>query len=141
MKKNSVIKFLTIISLLFAVSCSSIPLSKTDEVKSLTQRVKKYMQAKSDNKWDIVYSLFDSSSKKNISKNQFISIPRNIIFKTFTIGDIQILNTGTEAVVRVKVNISIQQFDFKDAPEKQTWIKENGKWFIKIKNEKFNPIK
>jgi hypothetical protein len=132
--------FLSPLVLIFilAIGCASLP-QKISKEEALRNRVNALMQAKIDGKWDIVYDLYDSSYRKTLSREQFASRSRAMLFKNFSIETIEILPSGTEAKVKVRTDISMKGFDFKGAPENQNWIEENGKWFMKVKPQ-INPF-
>ena len=120
-----------ILVFILAIGCASFP-QKISKEESLRKRVNALIQAKIDRRWDIVYDLYDSSYKKTLSREQFANRLRTMQFKNFSIETIEILPSGREAEVKLKVDISMKGFDFKDAPEKQHWIEEKGNWFMKV---------
>lgn len=130
--------FSALLSLLVAVilttGCASFPQQKPEE--SLKKRVDILMQAKIDGRWDTVYDLYDSSFRKTTHKEKFVYGTKNMHFKNYSIEEIKILPSGKEADVKIKSEISVQGFDFKGVPETQHWIKEKGKWFMKVRSQK-----
>lgn len=98
--------------------------------ETLEERVKNYMQAHSDRKWEQVYSFFDASSREKTSRESYLSRSRKLAFKRYEIKEITVLPPGDRATVKVTYDISMMGLDFKGAPETQNWVKENGGWFI-----------
>jgi hypothetical protein len=112
------------------VGCAALSSLNTKQ-ESLEERVKNYMQAQIDGKWDHAYLFFDSSSREKVSKENYVHQTRKLSYKGFAIEEITMLPSGDQATVKVKIDISFMGYDFKGAPQKQDWVKENGGWFIK----------
>ena len=125
--------------LIFSMGCASFLPSQREEV-SLKKRVEALMQAKIDGRWDLVYDFYDTSFRKTTSRESFSRRTRKMLFKAYLIEEIAVLPSANEANVKVKVDILLQGFDFKGAPENQCWIKKKGDWFLKINPQK-NPFK
>ncbi len=98
--------------------------------ETLEERVKQYMQAQVDGKWDSVYSYFDSSSRAKVTREGFVKQPRNLPYRGFVIDGIT-TPSGDRATVKVKIDISFMGYNFKGAPQTQEWVKEGGEWFVK----------
>jgi hypothetical protein len=126
-------------TLLVAVCCLMLILSAgcaaltpiTAKQETLDERVKNYMQAQIDGKWDRAWSFFDSSSRAKVTRESYVNRPRNLSYKGFGIEEITVLPSGDQAAVKVRIDISFMGYDFKDAPQKQEWVKEKGEWFVK----------
>ena len=103
----------------------------TGKQESLEERVKNYIQAQIDQKWDRAYEFFDSSTREKIARESYVNRTRNLPYKGFTIEEIKMLPSGDQATVKVKIDISYMAYDFKGAPQTQNWIKERGEWFLK----------
>lgn len=98
------------------------------------------MQAKVDGKWDQVYDLYDADYRKTITREDFIKRPRNTTYKGFAIESVEVLPSGTEAVVRMTETVSVQTFEFKSPVIPQRWIKaDDGKWYQRVE-ESQNPF-
>ena len=119
------------------LTCSATEQQSQDEL--LRKRVEELMQAKADGKWDVVYGLYNANFRNAVPGNSFANKPRTMRFKSFTIEKLEILPSGTEAVVEVKSNVEMQGFEFKGALNKQHWIKEGEQWFQKVR-PKANPF-
>lgn len=130
---------LPFLALTFSIGCAFFPPQRPEE--SLQKRVEGLMQAKIDGKWDVVYTFYDASFRNAVSKENFANRTRNLRFKGFKIEEIEMLPSSKEARVKVGMDISLQGFDFKDAPKNQHWIKEEGKWFLKVQPSRDNPFK
>ena len=103
----------------------------TAKQETLEERVKNYMQAQIDGKWDRAYSFFDSSSREKISRESYVHRTRKLSYKGFAIEEITMLPSGDQATVKVRIDISFMGYDFKRAPQTQNWVKEKGEWFVK----------
>lgn len=125
-------KQLTILTFVFLLA-SALTCSEQSQDELLRKRVEELMQAKADGKWDVVHGLYDANFRKSVSESSFANQPRKMRFKSFTIEKLEILPSGTEAVVEVKSNVEMQGFEFKGAVNKQHWIKEGEQWFQKVK--------
>jgi hypothetical protein len=114
---------------ILVAGCAALsPQSTTQE--TLEERVKNFMQAQIDRKWDQAYSFFDVSSREKISRESYLSQPRKLSLKKYEIKEIAVLPPGDRATVKVTYDIFMMGFEFKDAPQTQNWVKENGGWFI-----------
>ena len=104
------------------------------------ERARLLLQAKVDGKWDQVYDLYDADYRKTITREAFAKRPRTMSYKAFTIEGVEILPSGTEAVVRVTETVSIQTFEFRSPVIPQRWIKaDDGKWYQRVE-ESQNPF-
>ena len=112
--------------------CATLPFPK-DEGEELRDRVVRMMEAKTTGNWDLVYDYYDPAFRSSTSKGEFTSKNR-ILFKAYTIQKMEILPSGKEARVEISNDISMQGFDFKDAPETQHWVNIDGKWYYKVRS-------
>jgi hypothetical protein len=87
--------------------CATLPFPK-DEGEELRDRVVRMMEAKTTGNWDLVYDYYDPAFRSSTSKG--------------------------EARVEISNDISMQGFDFKDAPETQHWVNIDGKWYYKVRS-------
>lgn len=90
------------------------------------------MDAKIAGDWGLVYDFYAPTSRPKASTGES-SPARGISFKGYTIENLEILESGKEARVRISNDISMQGFDFKNAPEVQHWVKAKGKWYLGVK--------
>ena len=98
------------------------------------------MQARIDGEWNKVYTFFDSSYRKTVSRESFVHTQRNILFKAFKVKEINVSPSENQATVKVRIDIALQGVTFPDAPQTQYWIKESGEWFLKKTGQKMNPF-
>lgn len=116
--------------LILSAGCAALSPIPTKQ-ETLDERVKNYMQAQIDGKWDHAYSFFDSSSRETVSRESYVNRTRNLSYKGFAIEEITMLSSGDQATVKVRIDISFMGYDFKGAPKTQNWVKERGEWFVK----------
>ena len=120
--------------LILSAGCAALsPITAKQE--TLDERVKNYMQAQIDGKWDRAYSFFDSSSRETVSRESYVSRTRKLSYKGFGIEEIKTLPSGDQATVKVRIDISFMGYDFKGAPQTQNWVKERGEWFVKSETQ------
>ena len=120
--------------LILSAGCAALsPITAKQE--TLEERVKNYMQAQIDGKWDRAYSFFDSSSRERVARESYVNQTRKLSYKGFAIEEITMLPSGDQATVKVMIHISFMGYNFKGAPQKQDWVKERGEWFVKPKPE------
>jgi uncharacterized protein YchJ len=112
----------------FVCGCATLPSSK-DEENALRDRVVQMMDAKIAGNWDRVYDFYDPASRPKASVEDG-STGKGVIFKGYAIEKIEILESGKEARVETRNDITMQGFDFKDAPDVQRWVKVKGKWYF-----------
>ena len=117
-----------LIVILLAGCAALSPLTKQE---TLDERVKNYMQAQIEGKWDHAYSFFHSSYREKVSKENYVQQGRKLSYKGFAIEEITVLPSGGEATVKVRIDLSFMGYVFPRAPQKQVWAKEKGGWFIK----------
>jgi hypothetical protein len=116
--------------LIWLAGCAALS-SLTATKETLEERVKNYMQAQIDGKWDLAYSFFDSSSREKIPRESYVNRAGKLSYKGFAIEEIKILPAGDQATVKVRIDISFMGFDFNRAPHTQNWVHERGDWFFK----------
>jgi hypothetical protein len=132
MKKNGRILLAAACCLMLILSagCAALtPISAKEE--SLEERVKNYMQAQLERKWDRVYAFFDSSSREKVERDSYVYRTRQTSFKAFTIAEIKMLPSGDQATVKVRIDIPYMGYNFKGVSQMQNWVKEGGQWFVK----------
>ncbi len=117
--------------LILSAGCAALS-SITAKQESLEERVKNYMQARFERKWDRAYDFLDSTSRERVTRESFVNRSRKLSNKGFTIENIKILPSGDEATVTVKTDVSYMAYTFKGVPQTQHWIKERGEWFVKF---------
>lgn len=115
----------------FVCGCATLSSSK-DEENALRDRVVQMMDAKIAGNWDLVYDFYDPASRPKASVEDS-STAKGVIFKGYAIEKIEILESGKEARVETRNDISMQGFDFKDAPDVQRWVKVKGEWYFGVK--------
>jgi hypothetical protein len=116
--------------LILSAGCAALsPITAKQE--TLEERVKNYMQAQIDGKWDLAYSFFDSSSREKVSRESYVNRARNLSYRGFAIEEITMLPSGDQATVKVRIDISYMGYNFKGAPQTENWVKERGEWFVK----------
>ena len=116
---------------ILSAGCAALSPPLTAKQETLDERVKNYMQAQIDGKWDRAYSFLDSSSRARVARESYVAKPRKLSYTGFGIEEITVLPAGDQATVKVRIDISFMGFDFKGAPQKQDWVKERGEWFLK----------
>ncbi len=118
------------LALILSVGCAALsPLTAKQE--TLDERVKNYMQAQVDKKWDRAYSFLDSSFRARVTRESYVATPRKLSYTGFGIEEITVLPAGDQATVKVKIDILVMGFEFKRGAQTQSWIKEKGEWFVK----------
>jgi hypothetical protein len=110
--------------------CAALSSLNTKQ-ETLEERVKNYMQAQIDGKWDHAYSFFDSSYREKVSRESYVQQTRKLSYKGFAIEEIAMTPSGDQATVKVKIDLSFMGRVFPSAPQTQNWAKENGGWFLK----------
>lgn len=119
-----------LILILLTAGCAALsPLATKQE--TIEERVKNYMQAQVDGKWDQAYSFFAASSREQVTKESYISQTRKLTYKGFTIEEITLLPPGDQATVKVRIDIAFMGYVFPRAPQTQNWTQENERWFVK----------
>jgi hypothetical protein len=126
--------------MILLAGCAALSPTKQE---TLGERVKNYMQAQIDGKWDHAYSFLDSSRQKQISRENYVRQDRKLSYKGFAIEEITLLPSGDQAAVKVRIDISFMGYVFPRAPQTQNWVSENGEWFLKwseTESQKTTPI-
>jgi hypothetical protein len=116
--------------LILSAGCAALSSLNTKQ-ETLEERVKNYMQAQIDGKWDQSYSFLHSSYREKVSKENYVQQDRKLSYKGFAIEEITMLPSGDEATVKVRIDLSFMGYVFPRAPQTQNWAKENGGWFLK----------
>lgn len=132
---NHLSRIFLLFLLLAGVGCSAMNLTPQPPEEAIRGRVEKMMQAKTDEKWDIVYDLCDKDYRNKVSKEQFLQRKHNIGFVHYVIDQVKIKPSGTEAEVTLKLDMLMMGFLFEKTPTIQQWVKQNGKWYFLMKDE------
>jgi len=109
--------------------CAALSSLNTKQ-ETLEERVKNYMQAQIDGKWDHAYSFFDSSSREKVSRENYLHQFGKPSYKGFAIEEITMFPSGDQATVKVRIDLLVMGYVFPLVPT-QNWVKENGGWFLK----------
>ncbi|RJP35875.1 MAG: hypothetical protein C4548_16970 [Desulfobacteraceae bacterium] len=125
---------LVIAGLFFLQACAGMPFKSPEE--ALRQRVDTMMNAKTADDWGTVYDLMDSSYRKRMTKENFLKINREMRFSNYRFDSLEIHPSGDMAEVKVKYDMSVKVFDFKDQVETQQWVREWGRWYLKAEKSK-----
>jgi hypothetical protein len=123
-----------IAGLFFIQACASMSFKPPEE--ALRERVDLMMNAKVADDWDVVYDLMDASYRKRVTKQNFLKMNREMVFSNYRFESLDIDSSGEKAAVKVKYDINVKVFDFKDQEEIQQWVREKGKWYLKVEKEK-----
>lgn len=140
MKCNGRILWAAAYALILSLSAGCASLSPINPKQALEERVGNYMQARTDGEWNKVYTFFDPSYRERVSLESFVHTPKNILFKTFKVEEINVSPSENQATVKLRIDIALQGVTFPDAPQTQHWIKESGEWFLKKAGQKMNPF-
>jgi hypothetical protein len=115
--------------LILSAGCAALsPINAKEE--SLEERVKNYMQAQIDRKWDRAYAFLDSSSREKVARESYVNQTKKLPYRRFAIDEIKVLPSGDQATVKIKTDISYKGYNFKGASHIQNWVKERGEWFV-----------
>ena len=141
MKRTGRMPLAAVCCLIVVLLAGCAALSPQMKQETLEERVKNYMQAQIDGKWDQAYSFFDASSREGESRENYVHQTRELSYKGFTIEEITVLPSGDQATVKVRIDLSFMGYVFPRAPQTQNWAKENGGWFLKwTPSRKINPF-
>jgi hypothetical protein len=124
--------------LILSAGCAALFPTKEEP---LEERVKNYLQAQIDRKWDRAYEFLDSSSREKVTRESYVNQPRRLPYRKFTIEEITVAPSGDQATVKIKTDVSYKGYNFKGASQIQHWVKEKGGWFVKSgPSSKGNPF-
>jgi hypothetical protein len=140
MKRNGRLLLAAACCLMLILSAGCAALSSiTAKQESLEERIRNYLQAQIDRKWDRAYEFLDSSSRKTIVRESYVYRTRKLSYTGFAIEEINMLPSGDQATVKVRVDVMAMTFNFKGVSQTQDWVKERGEWFVKPEPPK-NPF-
>lgn len=122
----------------FLAGCASLPVRNRTGLLRL--RAEQIMKAKVAGDWATVYDILEPAFRGKVPKKAFVNRTRNILFKGFKIKELQLMPSGKQATIKAAYDISMRGYDFKDAPEVQHWVFEEGQWYLKMKPHA-NPVK
>ena len=108
--------------------------------QTLDERVNGYMQAQVDKDWNAAYSYFDTATRKKILREQYVYKSRKLSYTGFTIEETNVLPSGDEATVKVRITLFFMGYEFPRAPQTQQWVKEKGAWFVKADPPQSQPL-
>ena len=69
-----------------------------------------------------------------------IGLGGGLNFLAFAVESLEVAPSEKEATVMLKVDVEVRGFTFTGTPEKQTWVKEGRKWYIKIEPKVKTPF-
>ena len=104
-------------------------IAKTGSEAALRDLVSKEWQAKIDKEWGTVYELTSSEFRKSIKRDQFLRGCRMDV-KSFTIATLEISPDKKRATVTVSFDIQQMGHLFKGMRLKETWLLEDGRWYL-----------
>jgi hypothetical protein len=114
---------------ILVAGCAALSPQSTRQ-ETLEERVKGYMQAQIDRKWDHAYSFFNVSSREKTPRESYVNRPRSMSFRNYEIKEIAANPQGDRATVSVAIGITMMGQNFDGAAQKQIWVRENGGWFL-----------
>ena len=132
MKNNGRTLLAAACCLMLILSAGCAALSPVKE-EPLEERVKNYMQAQIDRKWDRAYEFLDSSSREKVTRENYLSQTRRLPYRKFAIEEITVAPSGDQATVKIKTDISYKGYTFKGASQIQHWVKETGRVVCKVR--------
>lgn len=125
---------LFLILIFFAISgCQTFSFAPPEQV--LENRVNEMMNARVAQNWSKVYDYLDLANNKQMSKESFAGINRDVSFSNFAVASIEMNTSGHEAEVVVKSDMILMGFEVKGRREVQNWINTGGKWYLQTKND------
>ncbi len=130
MQKHWMLVLLMILMMLGMSSCATFPFRSSEE--ALRSRVEEMMNARMDDDWEKVYTYLDPAYQRRISKKDFMNIRREMDYTRYSIESIEIGPSGNDAVVKVRQDVNVKIFDFKNQSETQNWIKDGWTWYLKV---------
>jgi hypothetical protein len=127
---RNLIKLMILAGMLAILSGCATLLSPKDEKDVLTARLKQMMNAKMAGEWEKAYDYYTPEFRQAVPKTSFgaKSLER-VQYKGYTIGNITVAESGTQARIELTCDISMKGFDFANAPHPQQWKKVAGKWY------------
>jgi uncharacterized protein YchJ len=132
---NRRIPFITILGLIvifLAAGCAGLSPSSSDAPASLEDRVKAYMQAQIDGDWNKAHAFLNAASRDKTPREKYIHQTRQATYTGYEVVETAVLPSGEQAKVKVKIDVSFMGYELKGAPHNQTWVKENGQWFVDL---------
>jgi hypothetical protein len=123
-----------------ALAAGCATLFQQGSQQPLEDRVKGYMQAQVDGKWDKAYDFLDAASRAKTSQESYIHQTRKATYTGFEVEEITETPAGDQARVKLRLDISFMGFDLKRAPHTLTWVKEKGAWFVSSQPQQGNPF-
>ena len=119
--------FSLIISLMFLGACAHVPQKPPEE--NLLARVQLEWQSKLEYDWGQVYDLSCSDFKTKMSRNIFLNSSK-IDVTSYNILGVSILEPGRgESRVEYTVRQAGHELDLKS---KETWLLEDGEWYLDL---------
>ncbi|MCU0598039.1 MAG: hypothetical protein MUE70_02135 [Desulfobacterales bacterium] len=129
-QKSRMLTLSVMLLTIWICSCSTLPFGSSEE--ALRKRVEGMMNAKINDNWEEVYAYLDPVYRNKTPEKTFINFNREMAFKKYSIVSIEIQPSGTEAIVKVKQDLNVKIFDFKDQLDTQNWIKDGFTWYLKV---------
>jgi hypothetical protein len=96
---------------------------------ALRDLVSKEWRAKIDKEWGTVYDLTSSKFRKSIKRDRFIR-GCSMDVESFAIANLEISSDKKRAIVTVLFDIQQMGNLFKGMRLKETWLHEDGRWYL-----------
>lgn len=125
--------FVGLILMMVIAGCSALSPRTSASKVPLEERINTYMQAQIAQDWARAYTFLNQSSRKQISREQYIHQTRKATYTAFEIDEINMLPESDTAKVRVRLDISFMGYELKRTPYNQVWVKEKGAWYVNTK--------
>lgn len=124
----TIVTALTSLTLLF-LGCSHFKTAE-DHINDLNQVISKEWTAKTNKDWGTVYDMAAESSKKDITRDDFVKYA-NVEVVNFTIKDVQLAPDGKKATA--VINYTVFQMGYKiPMSTSEEWMLESGEWRLKM---------
>jgi len=131
-RKNHLIVIVLLAFILASLGCAHlVPAPTKGSEEALKERVAQEWEAKMNKDGGALYDLTTDQHKERVPRDSF-KYRSNVNLTGFSIQDLEIVEGGTKALVRVNIKIKQAGFNF-TFPVREEWLWQRGAWRLDIK--------
>jgi hypothetical protein len=122
--------------------CAHFEKVDADPEEALLARVNAWYQARVEQDFLRGYELIWSGFKEVVSQKDFLKRPKMGEISEFAVEKVDIVDAHT-AKTTVMVDFTAMGYKFTGHPDRQTWVLEDGQWYIKLEpviSTPFGPV-
>lgn len=115
-----------------SMGCAHLIYPKQGSEETLRERVIQAWEARKNGDKYALYDLTSDQHKKRVARESFL-YRTNVAIRGYSIEEVDIVEEGTKALVRVDMKINQMGFHF-TFPIREEWLWQRGAWRLNLKS-------